>query len=87
MVFEEKSKGLIIKRYPNGVERHVYLDRERAYELSKIKTVYENEVLKKKISHNKLVKIAIDILIESIENKSEEEAINYLKEHHKKAFF
>ena len=86
MVFEEKSKGLIIKRYPDGVERHVYLDRERAYELSKIKTVYENEVFRK-ISFNVLIKIAIDSLMESIEDLSEEEAINYLKEHHKNAIF
>lgn len=86
MVFEEKSKGLIIKRYPNGMDRHIYLDHERALNLSTVQAVYENEVLKK-ISYNYLVKIAIDILIKSLEDKSEEEAIEILKEHHKKAFF
>ena len=86
MVFREKSNGLIIKRYINGMDRHAYLDSERAYELSKIKTVYENEVFRK-ISFNVLIKIAIDSLIESIEDLSEEEAINYLKEHHKNAIF
>lgn len=86
MVFREKSNGLIIKRYPNGMDRHAYLDSERAYELSKIKTVYENEVFRK-ISFNVLVKIAIDSLMESIGDLSEEEAINYLKEHHKNAIF
>lgn len=86
MVFEEKSKGLIIKRYPNGMDRHVYLDNERALKLSTVQAVYENEVLKK-ISYNMLVKISIDMLIKTLEDKSEEEAIEILKEYHKHAFF
>ena len=86
MVFKEKSKELEIKTYPNGVDRHIYLDCERALNLSTVQAVYENEVLKK-LSYNMLVKIAIDILIKSIEDKSEDEAIELLKEHHRKAFF
>lgn len=86
MVFEEKSKGLIIKRYPNGMDRHIYLDNERALNLSTVQAVYENEV-NKKISYNILVKIAIDVLTKYIEDESEEEAIEMLKEHHKQAFF
>lgn len=86
MVFEEKSKGVIIKRYPNGMDRHAYLDSERALNISKVQAVYENETLKK-MSFNLLIKIAIDILIKSLEDLSEEEAIELLKEHHKEAFF
>lgn len=86
MVFNEKKEGLIIKRYPNGMDRHIYLDSERALKISTIQTVYQHDVLKK-LSYNLLMKIAIDSLIESLEELSEEEAINYLKEHHKSAFF
>lgn len=86
MVFEEKSIGVTFKNYTGIMDRHIYLDSERASNLSKIQAVYEKEVLRK-ISYNMIVKIAIDTLIESIEDLSEEEAINYLKEHHKNAFF
>lgn len=86
MVFNKKKEGLIIKRYPNGMDRHIYLDSERALKISTIQTVYQHDVLKK-LSYNLLMKIAIDSLIESLEELSEEEAINYLKEHHKSAFF
>ena len=86
MVFNEKKEGLIIKRYPNGADKHIYLDSERALEVSTIQTVYQQETLKK-LSFNLLMKIAIDSLIESLEELSEEEAMNYLKEHHKSAFF
>ena len=88
MVFEEKSKGLDIKCYPdNGkVDRHIYLDSERASNLDKLQTVYQKEALKY-ISYNMLFKIAIDYLIESLEDLSEDDAIELLKEYHKKAFF
>lgn len=87
MVFEEKSKGLIIKRYiDTGMDRHVYLDGKRATQLATVKKVYEHDVLKK-LSYNCLVKIAIDSLMESLEDLSEEEAIEYLKDHHIKVFF
>lgn len=88
MVFEEKSKGLIIKHYPEDeiIDRHIYLDSKRMSNLSKVQAVYENEVFKK-MSYNMLVKISIDLLIKTLEDKSEEEAIELLKEHHKQAFF
>jgi len=87
MVFEEKSKGLDIKRYPDKVvDRHIYLDSERASDLAVIQSVYQKEALKY-ISYNMLFKIAIDFLIESLEDLSEDDAIELLKEHHKKAFF
>ena len=86
MVFTEKSNGLTIKTYPDGMDRHIYLDSERAFKLSLIKTVYERDVLKN-MSYNLLMKIAIDSLLESLEELSEEEAIDYLKERHLKAFF
>lgn len=88
MVFEEKSKNVIIKHYPEGtiVDRHIYLDDKRASKLSKIQRVYQNEVLKK-MSLNLIMKIAIDVLIETLEEMSEEEAIELLKKQHKEAFF
>lgn len=86
MVFEEKSKGLIVKRYPNGMDRHIYLDSNRALNLATIQTVYEKEVLKK-LSYNMLIKIAIDNLIHSINDLSEDDAIKFLMEHHREVFF
>ena len=87
MVFEEKSKQLEeIESHPNGIDRHVYLDTERSFKVSTIKNVYQKEALKF-ISYNMLFKIAIDVLIESLEGLSEDDAIELLKEHHKKAFF
>ena len=39
------------------------------------------------LTYNMLFKIAIDVLIESLEGLSEDDAIELLKEHHIKAYF
>ena len=81
MVFDNKKEGLDIKAYPNGTDKHIYLKNELAEALETVKTVYENEV--RNISYNTLCKIAINFLIESLEDLDDVEAIELLKTQHK----
>ena len=81
MVFDNKKEGLSIKTYPNGTDKHIYLKGELADKLETIKTVYENEV--RNISYNNLCKIAINYLIESLDDLDDVEAIELLKTQHK----
>lgn len=81
MVFETKKTELEIKQHPNGMDRHVYLKSELAEALETIKTVYENEV--RNISYNNLCKIAINYLIENLDELTDVEAIELLKNQHK----
>lgn len=81
MVFETKQTELNVKTYPNGVDRHIYLKSELAEALETIKTVYENEV--RTISYNNLCKIAINYFIENLDELTDVEAIELLKNQHK----
>ena len=81
MVFDNKTNELNIKTYPNGVDRHIYLKSELADALETVKTVYENEV--RNISYNNLCKIAINFLIESLDDLTDVDAIELLKNQHK----
>ena len=81
MVFDDKTNELNIKTYPNGVDRHIYLKSELADALETVKTVYENEV--RNISYNNLCKIAINYLIESLDDLTDVDAIELLKNQHK----
>lgn len=81
MVFDNKTDELNIKTYPNGVDRHIYLKSELADALETVKTVYENEV--RNISYNNLCKIAINFLIESLDDLTDVDAIELLKNQHK----
>lgn len=81
MVFDDKTNELNIKTYPNGVDRHIYLKSELADALETVKTVYENEV--RNISYNNLCKIAINFLIESLDDLTDVDAIELLKNQHK----
>ena len=81
MVFDNKTNELDIKTYPNGVDRHIYLKSELADALETVKTVYEKEV--RNISYNNLCKIAINYLIESLDDLTDVEAIELLRNQHK----
>ena len=85
MIFET-NQNLEIKKYPKGMDRHVYLDPERALKLSIIHSFYRDRT-SKKVSYNMLIKMSIDFLINLLEDLSEDEAIELLKELHKNAFF
>jgi len=88
MLFEEKKKGLKItpssKHFSFMMESKK--DNERLNEIDVIRTVYSNEI--KYISKVKIIKIAIDNLINDLEEQaSEEEAIEYIRTLYKKAEF
>ena len=85
MILENKRKELNIVEYPNGMDKHIILDTKRAENLATVKALYGNEV--KDISFNTLFKIAVDTLINSIEDLTEEEAIKFLTKQHKEALF
>lgn len=80
MIFENKQNGLTIETFKE-TDRHVYLKSELSNGLSIIKAVYENEVTN--ISYNQLCKMAVNYLIETVENLPENEAIELLKTQHK----
>ena len=81
MVFDDKKSILAIKEHPNGMDRHIYLKQELADEVETIKTIYEHEV--RNISYNNLCKIAINFLIESLDDLTDVDAIELLKNQHK----
>lgn len=81
MVFDSKKEILTINDFPNGMDRHIYLKQELAQAVATVKAVYESEV--RTISYNNLCKIAINYLIESLDELTDEEAIELLKNQHK----
>lgn len=85
MLLENKKQELDIIKYPNGMDKHIILDTRRAENLATVKAIYDNEV--KDISFNTLFKIAVDTLINSIEELTEEEAIKFLTRQYKEALF
>lgn len=85
MLLESKKKELDIINYPNGMDKHIILDTKRAENLATVKAIYEKEI--KNISFNTLFKIAVDTLINSIEDLTEEEAIRFLTKQYKEALF
>lgn len=88
MVFEEtlKKNDIRVIKPSNVTKIRIDLEPEREQKIQQIKTAYSNEI--KKISRTKLIKIAIDNLIVTIEEKdSEEEALEYLRSLYKEAEF
>lgn len=88
MVFESKKQGLNIKSYTDRKLRpiNVYFEPARLTKVDEIKAVYEHEV--KSISRIKIIKMAVDNLINDLEAlPSEEKAIEYLRELYKEAEF
>lgn len=89
MVFEEKIKKLDFMPTGNIVKVRVDLEPRRENELQKINKVYSNEVFlnNKKLGRSKLIKIAIDNLINDLEKIPEEESIEYIRNLYKGAEF
>lgn len=88
MVFEEtlKKKDIKVNKPSNIAKIRIDLEPEREQKLQQIKAVYSNEI--KKISRTKLIKMAIDNLMATIDEKdSEEEALDYLRSLYKEAEF
>ena len=89
MVFEEKIKEHEFTPVVKIAQVRVDLEPKRENELQKINKVYSKEVFltDKKIGRTKLIKIAIDNLINDLEELSEEEAIEYIRKIYKEAEF
>lgn len=88
MVFESKKQGLNIRSYSDRKLRPINVNFEpaRLTKVDEIKAVYEHEV--KSISRIKIIKMAVDNLINDLEAlPSEEKAIEYLRELYKEAEF
>ena len=89
MLFEEKVKETNFK--PTKIITQVRLDIEpkRENNLQKINKVYSKEVFSnsKRIGRTKIIKMAIDNLINDLEELSEEEAVEYLRSLYKEAEF
>ena len=77
MVFEEKKEGLKLKHHSKYF--NITLESIRIKKIAILKAVYENEV-GEYISSTKIVKIAIDNLVNDLEKLPEEEAVELLEE-------
>ena len=85
MLFEETLKEKKVLK-PNSITQiRIDLEAEREYRLKRIMNAYNIKV--KKISRTKLIKMAIDNLINDLEGLSEEEAVEYLRSLYKEAEF
>lgn len=85
MLFEELLKEKTITK-PNSITKvRIDLEAERELGLKRIMKAYNLKV--KKISRTKLIKMAIDNLINDLEELSEEEAIEYIRSLYKEAEF
>ena len=78
MVFEETLKEEIVVKPNKAVHFGATLEVEREYNLLRLKKAYSKKI--KPISKSKLIKIAIDNLINDVEEQaSEEEGIEYIR--------
>ena len=87
MLFKDKRKELNknIKKTVEDTSVRIDLEPKRTDKLEIIKEVYSNEV--RKISRNKLIKLAIDLLVKELEELPEEEAVEFITELYKEALF
>lgn len=87
MVFEEKLKKLDLNVLePTETKSLTFrLETNREHELQQIRETYSKEI--KNISKTKIIKMAIDNLINDLEELSEEDAIKYLRTLYKEAEF
>ena len=85
MLFEETLKNKTVVKEPEAKSLTVTLEIEREYNLKRIRIAYSNNI--KKISKSKLIKMAIDNLINDVEDLPEEEALEYLRNLYKEAEF
>ena len=85
MLFEETLKEKRVPKPDSITKVRIDLEAEREYRLKRIMKAYNLKV--KKISRTKLIKMAIDNLINDLEELSEEEAIEYIRSLYKEAEF
>lgn len=87
MLFRDKRKELNknIKKTVEDTSVRIDLEPKRTDSLEIIKEVYSKDV--RKISRNKLIKLAIDLLVKEINERPEEEAIEFITELYKEALF
>ena len=85
MLFEEILKDKTVIKDSKTKALTMALEIEREYNIKRITKAYGLKV--KKISKSKLIKMAIDNLVNDIEELPEEEAIQYLRSLYKEAEF
>lgn len=85
MLFEETLKEKTVPKPDSITKVRIDLEAERELGLKRIMKAYNIKV--KKISRTKLIKMAIDNLINDLEGLSEEEAIEYIRSLYKEAEF
>ena len=85
MLFEETLKEKKVPKPDSITKVRIDLEAERELGLKRIMKAYNLKV--KKISRTKLIKMAIDNLINDLEGLSEEEAIEYIRSLYKEAEF
>ena len=85
MLFEEILKEKTVPKPDSITKVRIDLEAERELGLKRIMKAYNIKV--KKISRTKLIKMAIDNLINDLEGLSEEEAIEYIRSLYKEAEF
>ena len=91
MVFENKIKENFIELTKPSSKTRVRIDLEakREFEIQKMNKIYSKEIFldEKRIGRTKLIKMAIDNLIDDVEELPEEEGLEYLRTLYKKAEF
>lgn len=89
MLFEEKIKETDFRPTEKISPVRLDLEPKRENELQKINKVYTKEVFSnnKRLGRTKILKMAIDNLINDLEDLSEEEAVEYLRSLYKEAEF
>lgn len=85
MLFEETLKEKKVLKPDSNTKIRIDLEPERELGLKRIMKAYTIKV--KKISRTKLIKMAIDNLINDLEELSEEEAVEYIRNLYKEAEF
>lgn len=85
MLFEKTLKEKTVVKESKPKSLTIKIETEREYNLKRIKKAYSMEI--KEISKSKLIKIAIDNLINDIEELPEEEALEYIRTLYKEAEF
>ena len=85
MVFEETLKEEAVVKPNKAVHFGATLEAEREYNLLRLKKAYSKEI--KPISKAKLIKLAIDNLINDVEKLPEEEGLEYIRSLYKEAEF
>lgn len=89
MLFEKKLNKIKFNPTEEITRVRINLEPKRENELQKINKIYSKEVFynNKRLGRTKLIKMAIDNLINDIEGLSEDEAILYLRNLYKEAEF